>query len=99
MLKALEILRRELDAAKEIRVAIFIRQGKQPEGAEQLELAIKKLELAITELETLENRSCDNCLYFSNSGHGFGLCNKGVSSDFKIGTFYCNKWEVKNECS
>ena len=54
---------------------------------------------AIDELEALENRSCSNCLYFSNSGHGFGLCNKGVSSDFKIGTFYCNKWEVKNECS
>ncbi|PUE67407.1 hypothetical protein [Arcobacter lacus] len=59
----------------------------------------KKLDEAIKELEDLENRSCNNCLYFSNSGHGFGLCNKGVSSDFKIGTFYCNKWEVKNECS
>ena len=56
-----------------------------------------KLDLAIAELEALQNRSCNNCLYFSNSGHGFGLCNKGVSSDFKIGTFYCNKWEVKNE--
>lgn len=55
------------------------------------------LKEAIAELEALENRKCDNCLYFSNSGHGFGLCNKGVSSDFKIGTFYCNKWEVKNE--
>lgn len=57
------------------------------------------LKEAITELEALQNKSCDNCLYFSNSGYGFGLCNKGVSSDFKIGTFYCNKWEVKNECS
>lgn len=57
------------------------------------------LKEAIAELEALQNRSCDNCLYFSNSGYGFGLCNKGVSSDFKIGTFYCNKWEVKNECS
>ncbi len=45
--------------------------------------------------DSLESRKCDKCLYFSSSGYGFGLCSKGVSSDFKIGTFYCNRWAEK----
>ncbi|RZV13682.1 hypothetical protein D3M61_07305 [Aliarcobacter butzleri] len=82
MLKALEILKAYARCREEERILMY---------------PLKEVKEAIAELEVLENRKCDNCLYFSNSGHGFGLCNKGVSSDFKIGTFYCNKWEVKNE--
>lgn len=90
MLKALEVLRRELQNNYEKRPFVIKTELYHKER-------IEDFHEAITELEALQNRSCDNCLYFSNSGHGFGLCNKGVSSDFKIGTFYCNKWEVKNE--
>lgn len=91
-LKALEILRRELQNNYEKRPFVIKTELYHKEKIEDFHEAIE-------ELEALQNRSCDNCLYFSNSGHGFGLCNKGVSSDFKIGTFYCNKWEAKNECS
>ena len=89
-LKALEILRRELQNNYEKRPFVIKTELYHKER-------IEDFHEAIDELEALQNRSCSNCLYFSNSGHGFGLCNKGVSSDFKIGTFYCNKWEVKNE--
>lgn len=92
MLKALEVLRRELQNNYEKRPFVIKTELYHKER-------IEDFHEAIDELEALQNRSCDNCLYFSNSGYGFGLCNKGVSSDFKIGTFYCNKWEVKNECS
>lgn len=55
----------------------------------------KEIKIAIAELEALESRSCESCKYFYNQYHSFGLCNKGISSDFKIGTFYCNYWESK----
>ena len=49
---------------------------------------------AITELEELENRSCDNCKYF----HQSYLClelGKGNIQPKEIGLNYCNKWEAK----
>ena len=91
MLKALDLLKLQYDH----HLNIF--KDNKELGNPFEDKYILYLKEAIEEFEALENRSCSNCLYFSNSGHGFGLCNKGVSSDFKIGTFYCNKWEVKNE--
>ena len=57
---------------------------------------------AIKELETLENRSCDNC-NFSNIDTYFtdyGKCEKGYGFLFNgrvevIKDFCCNKWEAK----
>ena len=96
-LKAIEILKDHIIDLENM--ALIFEEYCMHKSRDETNKAIQELTEAITELEALENRSCNNCLYFSNSGHGFGLCNKGVSSDFKIGTFYCNKWEVKNECS
>lgn len=87
-MKALEILRRELQNNYEKRPFVIKTELYHKERIEDFHEAIE-------ELEALQNRSCDNCLYFSNSEHGLGLCKKGVSSDFKIGTFCCNKWESK----
>jgi len=47
-------------------------------------------------LEELQNKSCIDCNGFTHRG-GIGMCPKGVSSDFKIGTFYCNQFEHKTK--
>lgn len=83
-LKALELLRFMLDVNEENHLYNT-----------SIDERVAYISEAIAELEALENRSCINCLYFYNQGHNFGLCNKGVSSDFKIGTFYCGKYKAK----
>lgn len=51
---------------------------------------------AITELEELESRGCENCKYF----HQSYLClelGKGNIQPKEIGLNCCDKWEAKNE--
>ena len=58
------------------------------------EYANNIIDLAIKELEELENRSCENCKYF----HQSYLClelGKGNIQPKEIGLDYCNKWEAK----
>ena len=55
---------------------------------------------AIKELEELENRSCDNCEYwfYKTLETNIETCNFGlISHDYQSDSFYCNKWEAKNE--
>ena len=63
---------------------------------------IESCEIAIEELEALENRSCDNCKYkSSNYDKSITWCinekvNKSNLHDLIIeDDFYCNKWESK----
>ena len=61
-----------------------------------------KLDLAIAELEALENRSCNNCKYVFSDTLGLIYCSSPKSPLssclFPIHpNFSCNKWEVKNE--
>ena len=59
------------------------------------------LKEAITELEALKNRSCKNCIHGNkNMIKDKIVCDVCVSVNRKgmvDKTFYCNKWEVKNE--
>lgn len=50
---------------------------------------------AIKELEELQNRSCENCKYFTSTPNTnkYDCCEKGIS-DTSI-SFCCNKWEAK----
>lgn len=52
-----------------------------------------ELNLAIAELEALENRSCSNCKYY----HDEVCCNDNslLCADFVNENFCCNKWEPK----
>ena len=55
---------------------------------------------AVTELEELENRSCDNCKYwfYKTLETNIETCNFGlISHDYQSDSFCCNKWEAKNE--
>ena len=56
---------------------------------------------AIEELEAIKNRSCKNCIHGNkNMIKDKIVCDVCVSVNRKgmvDKTFYCNKWEVKNE--
>ena len=52
---------------------------------------------AIKELEEMQNRTCENCKYFTSSPNTnkYDCCEKGIS-DTSI-SFCCNKWESIDE--
>lgn len=64
-------------------------------GAEIGMPSLNKIDEAIKELEEMQNRTCENCKYFTSSPNTnkYDCCEKGIS-DASI-SFCCNKWEVK----
>lgn len=94
-LKALEILRRELQNNYEKRPFVIKTELYHKER-------IEDFHEAIDELEALQNRSCNNCKYVSIDTFGLIYCSSPKSPLssclFPIHpNFSCNKWEVKNE--
>lgn len=90
-LKALEILRRELQNNYEKRPFVIKTELYHKER-------IEDFHEAIDELEALNNRCCDNCKYVRETNlsgeisHGEKFCNELVR--FFHNGFYCNKWEI-----
>ncbi|MFX4154274.1 hypothetical protein ACOL23_04945 [Aliarcobacter butzleri] len=87
-LKALEVLRRELQNNYEKRPFVIKTELYHKER-------IEDFHEAIDELEALQNRSCSDCKYCNDDV----CCNDNslLLADFVNENFCCNKWEVKNE--
>ncbi|MFY4822056.1 hypothetical protein ACOTVO_04730 [Aliarcobacter butzleri] len=97
MLKALEILRRELQNNYEKRPFVIKTELYHKER-------IEDFHEAIDELEALQNRSCSNCKYNKEQDGFMIFCDKEMCQDGSkmmwhsfTKDFCCNKWEVKNE--
>ncbi|MFY4742554.1 hypothetical protein ACOTVT_03535 [Aliarcobacter butzleri] len=92
MLKALEVLRRELQNNYEKRPFVIKTELYHKER-------IEDFHEAITELEALQNRSCDNCRHYKQSSTQiYKTCYANKVNGFNLESdidFCCNKWEVK----